>query len=641
MEYPSLNYLCRQTPHLDPRSSHHHSQGDLFHPDASGLHDLNAAGTLNPATHFPPGSTNVNLKLKDGHSLRIEETRGRKPSRQSVSRTSIKSSLTSYQHSPSQSHVVGLRNVSNQDDQSLERRTYEEHRQLFDILGLQSPVHNRNHFTNTSPVSGPAPQGPGHGQDLPSDTLYSDHENVGYAAHPLQPPDPIFDANPAGPPTLSSTNVAEPLHLTNAGDQDLSWRRQFEAYAHGIFPDSVLSQRTAHGRNWPTDTAPFISHPSQATGYGQDLASDTSRLNDESVCYAAHPLQPFPPFLESDSAAAPPVLDPSYNSAPVDVSPKLKSEYYEYRGTPSASHISATHRPAPILSNHINSRLLGTSNPSRRPYKVSKLNCSETSAENPIPRRRRRQRRLLPQQPHFSGVDLCFPASRPHVATSESVNPSGAPTQGQPNDNTAKTECSESSNVSNETDCSEPSNVSNEDEVDFDFYLDMKALIEEPPKDCQISSLNALDTLNLIDQDVPDAQESTTAQDIAGQPIGNTSLEQQPQPKRRYRKRNLPTAFPTTASQAQQPQTKPRKKTNPNPVRKNPSCKTRRADPTFRYWCAEPTCHASRACGFKGFVTCEDTRRHLLVHEAPSFACWLPHKNGGKFRTRRKDNFAS
>lgn len=628
MEYPSLNYLCRQTPHLDPRSSHHHRQGDLFYPDASGLHDLNAAGTLNPAIRLAPGSTNVNLRQKNRHSLHIEETRVRTPSRRSVSRTSIKSSLTSYQHSPSQSHVVGLRNVSNQDDQSLERRTYEEHRQLFDILGLQDPAHNRNHFTNTSPVSGPAPQGPDHGQDLPSDTLYSDRENVGYAAHPLQPPDPILDANPAAPPTLSSTNVADPLHITNAGDQDLPWRRQFEAYAHGIFPDSVLSQRTAHGRNWPRDIAPFNSHPSQATGYGQDFASDTSRLNDESVCYAAHPLQPFPPFLESDSAAAPPVLDSSYNSAPVDVSPKLKSEYYEHRGTPSASHISATHRPAPILSNHINSRFLGTSTPSRRPHKVSKLNSSEPSAEILIPRRRRR-RRLLPQNPHLSGVDLCFPTFRPHVATSESVNPSGTPSQGQPNDNTAKTECSG------------PSNVSNDDEVDFDFYLDMKALIEEPPNDCQISSLNALDTLNLIDQDVPDAQESTTAQNIAGQPTGSTSLEQQPQPKRRYRKRNLPTAFPTTASQAQQPQTKPRKKTNPNRVRKNPSCKTRRADPTHRYWCAKPTCHASRAHGFIGFVTCEDTRRHLLVHEAPSFFCWLPHKNGGKFRTRRKDNFAS
>ena len=628
MEYPSLNYLCGQTPHLDPRSSHHHRQGDLFYPDASGLHDLNAAGISNPATRLAPGSNNVNLRLKNGHSLRIEETRGRNPSRQSVSRTSIKSSLTSYQHSPSQSHVVGLRNVSGQDDQSLERRTYEEHRQLFDILGLQSPAHHRNHFTNTSPVSGPAPQGPGHGQDFPSDTLYSDRENVGYVAHPLNPPDPIFDANPAAPPTLSSTNIADPLYITNAGDQDLSWRRQLEPHAYGLLPDSVLSQRTAHGRNWPTHTAPFNSHPPQATDYGQEFASDTSRLNSESVCYAAHPFQPFPPFLESDSAAAPRVLDPSYNSAPVDVSPKLKSEYYEHPGTPSASHISATHRPAPILSNHINSRFLSTSTPSRRPYKVGKLNSSQPSAEIPISRRRR-PHRLLPQQPHLSGIDLCFPASHPHLATWESVNPSGAPSQGQPNDNTAKTECSG------------PSNVSNEDEVDFDFYLDMKALIEEPPNDCQISSLNALDTLNLIDQDVPDAQKSTTAQNIAGQPTGNTSFEQQPHPKRRYRRRNLPTTFPTTASQAQQPQTKPRKKTNPNPIRKNPSCKTRRADPTHRYWCAEPTCHASRACGFKGFVTCEDTRRHLLVHEAPSLVCWLPHKNGGKFRTRRKDNFAS
>lgn len=635
MEYPSLNYPRRRTSHLDPRSSHHHGQDDLFYADAPGLHDFNTAGTLNPTTRLPPCATNFNPRLKNEPSLRVEGTRGRTPSRRTVSRTSIETSFTSYQHSPSQSPVAGPQHASNPGDQSLERRTYEEilHRHLSDILGLQGPAHAGNRGTSTTPVSGPAPQRPGHGQDFASDTLYSDRENAGYAAHPIQPSAPTFDANTAAPPTLSSVNVADPLHITNAGDQESSWRRQLEAYAYGVFADSVPSQGRAHGRNLPTDTAPFNSHPPQATGYGQDFAPGTLRSNGDNIGYAAHPLQPFTPFLESNSAAAPPVLDPSYTSTLVDVAPKIKSEHYGPPGVSSVSHLSATHRPAPILSNHINSRSLGTSTPSGRPHKVSKSISFERSAQNPNPRRQR-QRRLLPNQPNLRGVDLYIPPSHPHIATSESLNPSRAPTQGQPIDNTTKTECSG------------PSNVSNKNEVDedefFNMFLDMEGLIEKPPNDSQVGSLNDPDTLNLIDQNVPEAQESANAS-TAGRPTGNTGLEPQPQPKRKYRKRTLSTAFPTTttaaaASEAQRPATKQRKNANPNPVRKNPSCKSRRADPRARYWCADATCHASQTHGFEGFVTREDTRRHLLVHEPPNFVCRLPHKNGEDYWARRKDN---
>lgn len=635
MEYPSLNYPCRQTPHLDPRSSHHHRHGDLFYPDASGLYDFNATETLTPINRLPPDATDFNIRMTNEQSLLIEETRGRTPSRWSVSRTSIEGFITLYKHSPSQSHVAGPRHVSNQDDQSLERRNYEEilHRQLSDFLGLQGPAQDRYHCTNTPPLSGPAPEGPGHGQDLISDTLYSDREDIGYAAHLFQPSAPIFDANTAAPPTLSSTNVATPLNFPNTGDQQLLWSEQLEAYAYDIFPDSVPSQETTHGRNWPTDTAPFNSHPPQTTGYGPSFASDASRSNGEDVCYAAHPLQSSTPFLDSNSAAVPQLFNPPYTSTPADDSPKIKSERYEPPGTSPTSPISATHRDAPILSNHINSPLLGTSNPLHRPHKISKLNSFDPSTETPIPRRRR-PCRLLPNQPYLSDVDLCFPPSHPHVASSESVNTSGAgaPTQGQPIDHTAKTECSGSSNVSNKDEF---------DEDDFfNLFIDMKGLIEEPSNDCQASSLDDIDALNFINKLVPDALESATAQNTAGQPIENTGLEPQPQPKREYRKRTFSTAFPitTTASEAPQPETKPRKNTKPNPVRKNPSCRIRRADPKSRYWCADATCHASRDRDFAGFVTSEDTRRHLLVHQPPSFVCRLPHRNGADFWARRKDN---
>lgn len=639
MENLSLNYPCRQTPHLDLDSSHHHGQGDFFYADTSCLQDLNTAGTLHLNPRLPLGATDLNARPRNELSLRIKETRGPTPSRQPVSRTSIQSSFTLYQHSPAQSHVASRPRLSHQNNQSLERRNNEEvlQRQRYDILGLQGPAHDRNYFTSTTPVSDPTPQRSGHGQDLNSNTSYPDHENVGYPAHSLQPFDPIFDTNTAAPPTPSSTKLADRLNVTNTSDQVVSRKWQLDPYAYRNFRDSLSSRRTtAYGRNWPTDTAPFNSHPPQTIGYGENFAPGISQSNGANVGYAAHPLQPYTPFLGFNSAATPPVLYPPYTSTPVNATPKIKSEQYEPPGHSSASHISSTLTHAPILSNHLDSPFLGTSTPSRRAHRVSKLKNFGFPTEMPSLRRRHRRRPFLQQQQQQQQQPLSpnLYSSRSYlpIATRESVDPSEAHSQDPLIDSTAKTESSE------------PSNVPKKDEVDFDFFLDMDALIEKPPNDCQVSSLNALDKLNPNNQNVPDAPESATAQNTADQPVGTAVLEPQPQLEQNNRKRTLFPAVPTTTalstaiSDPVHPTTKPRKNTNPKPVRKNPSSKSRRAEPKARYWCVQADCHASRNRGFGGFVTREDTRRHLLVHEAPSFVCNLPHKFGQAYTTRRKDN---
>ena len=641
MAHLSLDYPCSQASHSLSRTSYPHGQGDLFYPDASGLHDFDATENLDPSAHLPPDSTNFNLTQNE-YPLRIQEVRGRTPSSRIVFRTSVKSSFTSYQHLSPSSNVAKPPHVIDEDDQSLNSKQFEEelHRRLSHFLRPQGPSHDRNCGTDTTHLSGPARQQTGngyHGQELTSDTFQSNEENVHHAAHPLQFSAPILDSNSTAPPSLSSANSADPLHVTNAYDQELSWRRQLEAYAYGNVPDNVQSWATAHGRDCRTDTAPFNGFPLQGTSYGQDFTSDTSRSDGESFCSAVHPLQPPAPIFGSNSAAPPPVSYTSYVSNPIENSSRIKSEHYEPPRTSSTSDIPATRCLAPTTSNHIRSGSIGVSSSLHHPHRVSKLNNFEPLAGIPVPlprRQRRRQRRLLPKEPHLSGVDRSDistpPYPTPHAAYSGSVNPSETPIPGHPIDNTTKLEIPM------------PSNISKKDEVNeynfFNEFLDMEALIETPSNDYQVGNLNAP---NVNNQNKSDTLKPCAVQNSASQPIRDADMEQLPQPQKRNRKRTLSAACSTTAPDPHQPEKKPRRKLHANPVRTKPSRNARRTDPKSLHWCADPGCHASQQCGFAGFQTREDTRRHLLIHEPPTFFCKLCHKEGERYCGRRLDNLIS
>ena len=436
-------------------------------------------------------------------------------------------------------------------------------------------------------------------------------------------------------PLEAESSVMDPLHDILTNDQGLGLRDQLEAYAYGYHPSGFQPQGIAHARNCPTDAPTFNQVTPQGQGNAQHIGSRTIHYSGENVRPAAPPHQASSTSFEFNYAAPPQIFDPSYVSAPVAVSPRIKSEHSEPSRISADLGIFTTCCPTLNATGDIKAESLDTFTPSHHSRNVSELNEFDSPTTNPIPRLQRPCRRPIPTATRSKAVDPSdtatspSPTPPPSVAGSVDSSTTLTPDRGIEYDLNLK--------------YPQPSNNSVEIEADPDqMFRDFTTFYDNIylGGGCQLVDLGAPELPIVKREHVPDALEPGAAQHSAGQPVGDAGSEQKALPQKQKRKRTTSDAISTETEQYRMAK-KPRKKANPGSVPRPVSDDPRRNNPDFIYFCADGQCYASLApkYAFGGFKTKEDAQRHLLVHEPARFICSLPHRNGKEYCGKRADNF--
>ena len=120
------------------------------------------------------------------------------------------------------------------------------------------------------------------------------------------------------------------------------------------------------------------------------------------------------------------------------------------------------------------------------------------------------------------------------------------------------------------------------------------------------------------------------------QTSGGTGSQNPAQRRRRRQPRKTPNANAVLAN----PESQQKKKRQQQISNRN-----RRMNPKFRYFCASEDCKESLPQEGKGFVTKEDARRHLKIHEAVNSVhntrSSSPHGKGFVKSSRRKERTSS
>ena len=436
-------------------------------------------------------------------------------------------------------------------------------------------------------------------------------------------------------PLEAEARVMDPLHNILTNDQGLGLREQLEACAYWCHRSGFQPQGIAHGRNCPTDAPPSYQFTPQGSGNAQHTGSRTTHYSGENLRPAAPPRQASSTSFDFNYAAPPQISDPSYVSAPVAVSPRIKSEHSEPSGISADPGIFTTCCPTLNVTRNIKSEPLDTSTPSHHSRNVSELNDFESPTTTPIPRLQRRRRRPIPTATGSKAVD------------SSNTAPSPGPTPPPSVAGTVDSSTTLTPDRGIEYDPSltypQPSNDSIENKDDPDqIFRDFTTIYDNVylGGGCQMVDLGAPDVPIVKKEHVPDASGPGAAQHSAGQPVGDVDAEQKALPKGKKRKRTTSDA-PLTEPERHQQAKKPRKKTNPSGVPRTGSDDPRRYNPDFLYFCADGKCYATLTPGyaFGGFKTKEDAQRHLLIHEPGRFICRLPHRNGKDYCGKRADNF--
>ena len=435
----------------------------------------------------------------------------------------------------------------------------------------------------------------------------------------------------------AESSVMDPLHDILTNDQDSSLREQLGACAYWYHPSDFQPQGIAHGRNCPTDAPPSYQFTPQGSGNAQHTGSQTTHYSGEDLRPAAPPRQASSASFDFNYAAPPQISDPSYVSAPVAVSPRIKSEHSEPLGISADPGIFTTCCPTLNVTRNIKSEPLDTSTPSHHSRNVSELNDLESPTTTPIPRLQRPRGRPIPAATRSKAVDSSNTATSsrptpPTVAGSVDFSTTLTPNRGIEYDPNLTYPQPSNDSVENKDD---PDQIFR----DFTTFYDNIYL----GGGCQMVDLGAPDVPIVKKEDVSDASEPGAAQHDAGQPVGDVDSEERTMPQKNKRKRTTSDAT-LTETEGHQQAKKSGKTTNPSSVPRTGSDDPRRYNPDFLYFCADGKCYATltpdyAGDAFGGFKTKEDAQRHLLIHEPGRFICSLPHRNGKDYCGKRADNF--
>lgn len=465
---------------------------------------------------------------------------------------------------------------------------------------------------------------------------------------------PNFSSLYQSVPSQRELHVTFPPLLANTRDQTLSLKKHFEGYAYGSPPDVVRFRDTANGQSFSTDATPFDALTSRGTRDVEYFTSSTLRSNGENIQYAPYPHRPY-------NAERLRVFHPSYIPTGSDVFPTSGIIYQWPSSIAAASNISATHCPAPQVTSYDSVGCLGTLTPCATSLQQQRIQRHQPTN---LPSVSRPRWRRVKQEPCLSDADSSDP-SISHLFGPMEANPSDfnsfntrllVPKEPSFDDVDYSKTATPYLSVKNEPSLEEepvPPKTSTENETDADLFEKYTYQRDDSSDECQVSGFDAPKASSVSLQHTPETLEPCAAEAIKMQPVGDAGFGEKFQPQEMDRQQTTPNVLPAASDpheKGKKPKTKKarkprikkekeeRTKANPDRIRKNSSSR-RRHNPTSLYWCADPTCQASRDRGFHGFRTTEDTRRHLAMHEPPKILCKLPHKEGViQYEGRRTDH---